>query len=87
MKKTTKLLLGALLLLSSCTQRGCQSLNREFQTSARNYDITLYSGGKVIRHDQFNGIVNQEDHSDGLYYFKGDSLIEIGGQYIIKSTK
>lgn len=85
MKKT---LLGAIvILLSSCTQRGCQSISRDFQTSERMYHIIVYSGGNVIYKDDFRGILNQEEHSDGLYYFKGDTLIEIGGQYVVKSEK
>ena len=70
-----------------CTQRGCQSMNRNFQTSEREYDITVFSGGDTIFHDRFKGIINQEEHSDGLFYFKGDTLIELGGQYVIKSDK
>jgi len=86
MKKRTLFIVLA-VLMTSCTQRACQSNKREFQTSDRQYDIKVYSGGKLIRHDNFRGIVNQEDSSDGMYYFKGDSLIETGGQYVIISSK
>jgi len=73
--------------LASCTQRGCQSASREFQYSERNYKVHLYSGGKEVFTDSFTGIINQEDHSDGLYYFRGDKLIEISGEYIIESSR
>lgn len=86
MKKSI-LLIAVVCLFASCTQRGCQSMSRDFQTSERTYEITVYSGGKTIYADKFKGILNQEDHSDGMYYFKGDTLIEIGGQYTIKSVK
>jgi hypothetical protein len=83
--KRISLLMMLILLFTSCTQRGCQSTKRDFQTSNRIYDITVYSGGKVFYHDKIKGIVNQEDSTDGIYYFKGDTLIELSGQYCIKS--
>lgn len=77
----------AVLLFSSCTARGCQSTQRGFSFSERNYTVKMYSGDSCVFSDKFHGIINQEEHSDGLYYYKGDTLIEIGGNYIIKSEK
>ncbi len=71
-------------LLSSC-QRGCQRMERGFQTTERNYEVEMYSGGEVVFRDSFRGIVNESKESDGVFYFKGDSLIEVSGDYIIKS--
>jgi len=76
-----------IILFSGCTARGCQSVDRSFSYSERNYSVELWSGDSCVFRDQFHGIINQEEHSDGLFYFKGDTLIEIGGNYVIKSEK
>ena len=47
----------------------------------------MYSGGDTVFYDRFNGIINNSEGSDGVYYYKGDTLIEVSGDYIIKSTK
>lgn len=75
----------SLLFLSSCTQRGCQKLDKQMQFSARTYEVTLYSGGKPVFTDKFTGIINGEEGTDGFYYMKGDSLIEISGDYVLRS--
>lgn len=72
--------------LTSCA-RSCGKLNRSFQTSARNNEVVMYSGGDTVFYDKFNGIINNAENSDGAYYYKGDTLIELSGDYIIKSTK
>lgn len=74
------------LTLTSCA-RSCQSFDRGFQTSARNNEVVMYSGGDTVFYDKFNGIINDAENSDGAYYYKGDTLIELSGDYIIKSTK
>ena len=86
MKKTIVTLAIALFAVS-CTDRTQQSLSRNFQFSDRNYNITVYSGGKPVFEDSFHGMINQEENSDGVYYFKGDTLIELSGEYVIKSAK
>lgn len=87
MKRTTLLAIISLVFLSSCTQRGCQSVSRNLQFSERDYEVFQFSGGDTVFHDKFHGIINQEEHSDGLYYFKGDTLIEISSPYLVKSEK
>lgn len=77
----------AILFLLSCTPRARQGCNRNWQTSNRQYNIKMYSGDTCVFDDNFYGIINQEENSDGIYYFKGDTLIEIGGNYVIKSDK
>lgn len=74
------------LTLTSCA-RSCQSFDRSFQTSARNNEVVMYSGGDTVFYDKFNGIINNSEGSDGVYYYKGDTLVEVSGDYIIKSTK
>ena len=75
----------SILLLSSC-QRACTRFNKKIQTAERNYQITMYSGGKVVFQDRFRGIINDSEGSDGMYYYKGDTLVEVSRDYIIKST-
>lgn len=76
-----------LFLFCSCTKQGCQAWDRSQQYSDRTYQVKVYSGGKVVYSDQFSGIINQEEKSDGIYYYKIDTLVEISGDYIIKSVK
>lgn len=84
MKKFLVLILFA-LSITSC-QRGCQRLDKQWQVGERNYEVIMYSGGNVVFHDQFRGIINDAEGSDGCYYTKEDTLIEISGDYILKST-
>lgn len=84
MKKTLPILALIALTLSSCA-RGCQSAERSWQSSDRSYEITVYSGGDTVFVDKLDGIINQEEKSDGIFYYHGDTLIEISGDYILKS--
>lgn len=87
MKLLRKLLMGlALLSLAGCA-RECESFERSFQSGPRNYEIIMYSGGDTVYYDKFRGIINNSEGSDGVYYSKGDTLIEVGGDYVVKSTK
>lgn len=78
------LFLLMLLTLASC-QRGCSEFNRSVQTGELDYEITVYSGGDTVFYDKFRGIVNNSESSDGVYYYKLDTLIEISGDYILKA--
>lgn len=79
------LLFLSIILLGSCTQRGCQRWEKQTQYTERTYQVTLYSGSKPVYKDTFKGIINGEEGTDGFYYFKGDTLIEVSGDYVIKS--
>lgn len=72
--------------LSSC-QRACTRINKQWQTTSREYKVFVYSGGKTVFTDSFYGIINDAENSDGCYYYKDDTLVEISGDYIIKSDK
>lgn len=87
MKNITIIAILSILLFSSCTQRGCQTMQRNWQFKERQYEIYQFAGGDTTFYDKFYGIINQEDHSDGIYYFKGDTLIELSSPYLIKSEK
>ena len=83
-----KKILPFILVLSLCScQRACTRINREWQTSARDYHVYVFSGGKLVFEDSFHGIINNSESSDGCYYYKSDTLVEIGGDYVIKSDK
>lgn len=71
--------------LSSC-QRSCQKMRRQYQASKRTYYIEVYSGGKLIHSETFNGVITEEE-GNGAYYYKGDTLVEISGDYILKSVR
>lgn len=72
--------------LTSCS-RGCASFSKKMQTSSREYELTMYSGGQVVFQDRVHTIINSEESSDGIYYYKGDTLVEVSGDYILKSVK
>lgn len=73
------------IVMLGCTARDRNGISRSFSGN-RVYHIKLYSGGKLIRDDKFTGVVDNQDSSDGMYYYKNDTLVEIGGQYEITST-
>lgn len=74
------------LTLTSC-QRTCASFEKTYQTTERSYEIVVYSGGDTVFRDKVRTIINSEENSDGIYYKKGDTLVEISGDYVVKSTK
>jgi hypothetical protein len=49
--------------------------------------VVMYSGGDTVFHDKVKTIINSENGSDGIYYYKGDTLIEVSGDYVLKSIK
>lgn len=83
MKKSI-LIFACLLALTSC-QRGCEQTRRSWQTTERNYTIVMFSGGDTVFVDRFSGIVNNSEDSDGIYYYKNDTLVEVSGDYIMHS--
>lgn len=79
--------ISAMFMISASCARSCDSVNRSWQTGDRNYEIWSYSGDSLIFHDKFRGILNNQKSSDGYYYYKGDTLIEVSGNTIVKSLK
>lgn len=73
-----------LAALAGCNEMEQQRMKRQ-TSNKRTYHIVLFSGGNVVFKDSFYGILNNSEHSDGYYYYKGDSLIEVSGDCIIKS--
>jgi hypothetical protein len=78
-------LLVAIAFMATSCQRSCSKMSRDWQSSDRDYTIVMYSGGDTVFFDQFRGIVNDSKGSDGIYYFKGDQLIEVSGDYVVTS--
>jgi len=74
------------LPLMGCA-RSCESMNRGFQTGDRSYEVIMFSGGDTVFIDRFEGIINNSESSDGIYYYKHDTLVEVSGDYVIKSLK
>jgi hypothetical protein len=52
---------------------------------SRYYNVKQFSGGKLIGEYNFNGILNNQEHSDGYYWYEGDTLIEVSGDITVKS--
>lgn len=86
MKKSSLFLLAGLLVLITGCSRSCSSWNRDVQSGNREYEVVMYSGGDTVFYDKVTTIVNSSQNSDGIYYFKGDTLVEVSGDYILKSV-
>jgi hypothetical protein len=78
------LIILIVVALSSC-QRWTARVEKKYQVSERKYELTMFSGGQVVFKDSVKTIVNSEDNSDGIYYYKGDTLVEVSGDYVLKS--
>lgn len=70
--------------LSGCA-RECEEQRRSNQVGSRNYHIVQYSGSTVVNEWNFKGLLNNQEKSDGFYFYKGDTLIEISGTLVIAS--
>jgi len=79
------LIIASALVLTSC-QRSCSKLSRGIQVSERDYTVVMFSGGDTVFVDKFHGIVNNSEYSDGIYYYKDNTLIEVSGDYVITSN-
>jgi hypothetical protein len=80
-----RILFLILIFLTGCTSRGCQRWKKEAEYDERHYHIEQYSGGKLVEQYDFHGILNDSKNSDGYFFFKGDTLIEVSGDIQIKS--
>ena len=80
-----RVILFLMVVTAAGCQRSCASLDRSLQASDRTYHVESYSGGKLIAVYDFTGILNNQDASDGYYFYKGDTLIEVGGDIIVTS--
>lgn len=82
--RTLVYLLFVSVFLSSCA-RGCQKFKRG-TTGKRDYYIVVFSGGDTVFTDYLKNDILTEEEGNGMYYYKGDTLIEVSGDYIIKSV-
>jgi hypothetical protein len=80
-----KLFLIILIFMTGCTTRNCQRWSKDHQYSDRYYHIKQYSGGQCVNEYTFKGILNDSEGSDGYYFFKNDTLVEVSGDLTIKS--
>ena len=88
MRKLAILAVLALLLGSTVScKRAWERVRKKTQTSDRNYVIDQYSGGVLVGHYEFNGMLNDSEGSDGYYFYQDKTLIELSGDLVIKSTK
>lgn len=85
MNLRTIITIGLVATLCSC-QKSCQKWRRNTQVTKRDYSIQMYSGGRAVFQDSFHGILNEEE-GNGCFYYKGDTLIELAGDYVVKSLK
>ena len=71
------------LSLAGCA-RDCQGCNRATE-GEREYEVLQYSGGQLIQTYRFRGIVNNQENSDGYYWYQNDTLVEVTGDIILRS--
>ncbi|MCU0425776.1 MAG: hypothetical protein MUF71_09150 [Candidatus Kapabacteria bacterium] len=81
-----KLLLSAIFgvsllwTLSSCSALGLQEFRRDItKFSQGRYRVIQYSGGQVIGKWEFFGIVNRFEYTNKIFFFVGDTLVELSG--------
>jgi hypothetical protein len=67
-----------------CTTRDRASWARDF-SGDRHYRVEQWSGGQKVREWYFKGVLNNQDSSDGFYWFSGDTLYEVSGTVTITS--
>lgn len=84
MKRIVLLVLMS-LMMAGCA-RTCNNFSRKF-SGVQNYHIRQYSGGVLIGEYRFKGVLDNQNNSDGFFFFKGDTLIELSGDLIIESHK
>lgn len=84
-RKVRNVMIIAILASFTSCQRACTRMSRQYEVGERNYEVEMYSGGEVVFHDEFDGMVNNSEGSDGIYYYKGDTLVEVSGDYVLKS--
>jgi hypothetical protein len=81
---------NSLIILALFTLCGCQRSCTKFETSVqkdkiRDYNVVVFSAGDTVFVDSFRGIVNVSKDEKTIYYTKNDELIEISGEYILRS--
>lgn len=86
MKKNLLYLFCVVLIATTgCTAKGCASFNKKFQMSARDYEIEVYSGGKLIKTYKFEGTLHGNNES-GYYFFDHEGkLVKLPADIIITS--
>jgi len=84
MKKNSLIIL-ALFTLCGC-QRSCMKFEKSMdKNSERDYNLVVFNGGDTVFVDNFKGVVNESKEDNSIYYFKDGELIEISGDYILRS--
>lgn len=86
MKHRIKVILLSAFFMAGCA-RQFQSCNRDVQTGDRWYEVKQYSGPLLVATYTFRGILNNQQHSDGYYWYIGDTLYEVSGTTIVRSWK
>lgn len=84
--KRTSLIILTLFTLCGC-QRSCSKVETSIQKDKiRDYNILVYSTtGDTVFVDNFRGVVNVSKDEKTIYYTKNEELIEISGEYILRS--
>lgn len=82
MSKNLKM--ATMLLLSLVS--GC-GIENAFSPINKHYDVKFYSGGKLIRHDQFYGNVTYNRTTNKTFYMIHDTLRTITGDCEVNSWR
>lgn len=92
MKKMTSII--AMLILVAFISTGCFSgAQNQLAKTGRNltasdYLVILYSGGKPVQHWVVtNKVVNNEENSDGYYWFDEGRMVRVSGDIVVEEIK
>ncbi len=77
----------ALLTLVGCERSYVKMEKSLDKNKARSYNLVVFNGGDTIFVDNFDGVVNVSKEDNSIYYFKNNELIEISGDYILRSKE
>lgn len=73
-----------LFTLTSC-ERTFQGCGRTLETTSKHQiRVTLYSGGEAVKQWEFSGIVNNQENTDGFYFYYENKLVEVSGDILIE---
>lgn len=87
LKKT--IVLSAVVSAIALTGTGCASFSNGLEKNVTSWTggefrVILYSGGEAVREWQLNGIVREENGSDGWYFNCGGALVRISGDVVVE---
>jgi hypothetical protein len=87
-----KIKLLSILLIGSLLLSGCGALRNSVSKmgdgmSAKDYTVTVYSGGTAVKSYQVkNSFINSEASSDGWFFYVDGKLVRVSGTVVVEEN-